>query len=893
MRNLISLLILVSNLTAQYYVVSTVTGSGRQQLNFTGAIARNARLINPRGVTSDPAGNIYFSDSFYNQVLQVTPAGALNLIAGAGRQGSSGDGGAASAALLDNPVALAFDSASNLYIADQDNGRIRRVTPAGVISTFATLAGPTGLAFDSSGNLYASQASLHTIRRIAPDGTITVFAGTGTSGFAGDGAAATAARLFAPNGLKFDSSGNLFFADTSNHRIRRVTPAGVISTVAGDGVGRFTGDGGQALAASLSLPADVAFDSSGNLLIADGSTGRIRIVNAQGLISTLAGGSSSYNDGLASQARLPGITSIALDNRGDLLISVSTARQIRRLSQQVVSTVAGVLPSSSTDENIPALSSPLLSPLGLTFDSSGNLLVSDNVEHRVRRITPAGIAATLAGNGFFGFEGDGGQALAAQVGGPRGLAFDRNNNLWIVSGAGPTIRRITPAGLISTIAGNNLGFSGDGGPARTAAFLNPNGIAADAAGNIYIADTGNHRIRRIDTAALTISTFAGSGDPGFAGDDGRATQAQLTNPRFLTFDSAGNLYIADTGNNRIRRVTPGGIISTYAGNGSTGATGDGGPATSAALGVPTGIAFDASDTLYIATSNRIRKVDAPTRSIATIAGNNVVGFSGEGVLATAASLDSPQGVAVDASGAIFFVDQRNYLVRKLTPSRIVAEGVTNGATLKVGPVAPGEIISIFGFDLGPAAGAGLELNSSGRVSTQLAGTQVLFDGIPAPLLYVSPGQVNTVVPYAAAGSPTTRVQVVYQGRPTNTITLPVAAASPGLFAITNQDGSVNTASNPAARNSVLILYGTGEGQTAPAGVDGSVATSVFPKPILDVTVQIGGRPASVLYAGAAPGFVAGVMQINVSIPAGLTGTLPLQIKVGEASSPTGTNISVR
>ncbi len=422
-------------------------------------------------------------------------------------------------------------------------------------------------------------------------------------------------------------------------------------------------------------------------------------------------------------------------------------------------------------------------------------------------------------------------------------------------------------------------------------LLGPVGVATDAAGNLFIADSNNHRIRRIDAVTQIISTFAGTGIPGFSGDDGPAGQSQLNTPRYLAFDPAGNLHINDNGNHRIRRISAGGIISTVAGTGATGANGDGGPATSANIGAPSGIAFDKQANLYIATSNRIRKVDAATRNITTIAGNGQAGFSGEGILATNAALDGPQGLAVDSDSSIYFVDNRNFLVRKLTPSRIVAEGVTNGATLNVGPVAPGEIISIFGFDLGPPSGAGLELDSSGKVSTQLAGTQVLFDGVAAPLLFVRADQINVVVPYAVTTS--TRLQVIYQGRPTNTVTLPVVASSPGLFAVTNQDGSVNSASNPATPASVLILYGTGEGQTAPSGVDGSVANSIFPKPLLDVAVQIGGRSATVLYAGAAPGFVAGVFQINVAIPAGLSGSLPLLVKIGDATTPTGRNINVR
>jgi uncharacterized protein (TIGR03437 family) len=222
----------------------------------------------------------------------------------------------------------------------------------------------------------------------------------------------------------------------------------------------------------------------------------------------------------------------------------------------------------------------------------------------------------------------------------------------------------------------------------------------------------------------------------------------------------------------------------------------------------------------------------------------------------------------------------------------VPEGVANGATLRAGAVAPGQIVSIFGFDLGPAAPLGLRVTTEGRVATELGGTQVFFDDIPAPLLFTSTGQVNAIVPYAVRG-PSTRLRVVYDNRPTNTITLSVTAASPGIFAITNQDASVNAASSPAAPGSVLILYGTGEGQTTPEGVDGSVAASVFPRPQLPVTVTIGGREATILYAGAAPGFVAGVLQVNVQIPAGVTGTAPLQLRIGDAAMPTPRDVFVR
>jgi len=491
--------------------------------------------------------------------------------------------------------------------------------------------------------------------------------------------------------------------------------------------------------------------------------------------------------------------------------------------------------------------------------------------------------STLAGNGIFGTAG---------AGAPRGLAFDSADNLFISSfGA---IRRVTPAGILTIIAGGfGSGFTGDNGPAASARVLDATGIATDSAGNLYIADSGNNRIRRITAGTLTINTIAGGATSGFCGDGGPASSSLLKEPRDVAVDRAGNIYISDTGNNRIRRIDSNGTITTVAGNGSATISSNGRAATDAGIGTPFGVVLDDAGNLFFSAGNRIRRVAAASQQISTIVGGPEGSYSGDGALGTNVRFDFPGGLALDSAGNLHVGDRRNFRVRKITPSRIVAEGVTNGATFRPGAVAPGEIISIFGFDLGPAAAQGLEVGPNGRVTTTLGGTQVTFDGVPAPLLLVSPGQVNAIVPYAVAGKESTRMQVTYQNRPTNTITLPVTATAPGVFAITNQDGSVNSALNPAAPGSVLILYGTGEGQTTPAGIDGNVATSVFLKPIQDVTVQIGSSAASVLYAGAAPGFVSGVLQLNVTIPAGVSGTQPISVKIGDATTPTGLNIFVR
>ena len=317
MRTPFPLFMFAGLLPAQYYIASTIAGNGQLPPPASGSVALNTRLVSPRNVATSASGKTYFSDGYFNQIYEITSTGNLELVAGAGRQGSSGDNGPATAALLDGPGAMTVDANGNLLFADTGNGRIRRVTTAGMITTFAPIGGVTGMAFDAAGSLYFSVASQHTVRRLTADGTNTIFAGTGTSGFSGDGGAATAAALNGPTGLRFDSDGNLYIADTQNHRIRRVTSAGVISTVVGDGVARSTGDNGPATGASITQPADIAIDAANILYVSDTSSGRIRVVNRQGNITALAGGGRLYTDGAAAEAISLVSYKMSLEREGD------------------------------------------------------------------------------------------------------------------------------------------------------------------------------------------------------------------------------------------------------------------------------------------------------------------------------------------------------------------------------------------------------------------------------------------------------------------------------------------------------------------------------------------------------------------------------------------------
>jgi uncharacterized protein (TIGR03437 family) len=897
----------------QFYNISTIAGAGRISVNGQGNQAVGAFLVQPRGVAADSAGNVYFTDWFYQQVFQISPAGILSVYAGNGQPGFSGDNGPATSAQLFEPEGLAVDPAGNLYIADSGNSRVRKVTPGGTITTAvgngqnavtgdggsaasAAVGGAYALALDGTGNLFIAETGFHVIRMVNPAGTIGTVAGAaGTPGYAGDGGPATQARFFNPSSLAVDKSGNVYVADTFNNRVRKFAPGGTITTVAGNGLLKSAGNGGAATSASLFQPNAVAMDAAGNLYIGE-NTSIVRVVNASGLIAQFAGGGGSLQNGPALQADLSVLTDMAVDNQGNLVLTVLFERQVRKVSpQQVITTLAGMPPAEGVGDNIPATSAFFLDPFGVAADNNGNVYVSDFLDNRVRKISSSGIITTVGGNSLYGYTGDGGPATGAELGGPRGISRDAAGNMLVASAAGGLLRRLSTAGTISTLVGGlGLGFSGDGGPASTAQLNGIYDAVADASGNIYISDANNARIRRIDPTG-TISTFAGNGTQGFGGDGGDAKSAMVFQPRQLALDGAGNLYVADNGNNRIRRITPGGTISTVAGGGSGGALGDGGPATQANVVAPTGIALDTAGNLYIAASDRIRKVNASSGVITTIAGTGAAGFSGDGDLATLATFDLPQTLAVDGAGNLYFTDENNLRVRQLTPVQIVKEAVVNAASSKAGPVAPGELITIFGdpgAPIGPSTPAGLQLDSTGKVATQIGGTQVLFDGLAAPLIYVGATQINAVVPYEVAGETSTQLQLKIQGKPTNAVILPVAAASPGIFAITNQDGSANTSSNPVTAGGILVIYGTGEGLTTPTVPDGTINSTVLPAPNLPVTVQIGGQNAQVLYAGAGPGFVAGVLQVDVQVPAGVTGVVPLQMKIGTASTPAGVNVSV-
>jgi uncharacterized protein (TIGR03437 family) len=892
MLRALALLFLLSGASvAQQYVISTLAG-GMPPL--TPAVATGVSIGDPPRVAVGPSGSLYFGS--LQCIFKVDSTGALIRVAGTGRSGVSGDGTPALNAQLQFPDGIAFDPAGNLYFTERDANLIRRISTTGIITTFAGTGasgyagdggaaisaqfnGPTGLTFDQAGNLFVADTGNNVVRRIAPDGTVTKVAGSGYAGYGGDGGPAIRADLNAPQGVAVDTSGYLYIADTFNNRVRRVAADGSIATFVANGYPGFSGDGGPAGGATLFFPTDVAVDSAGNLYIADLGDSRIRKV-AAGIIGTIAGSAAlaPAADGFsATSIRLSGPTGLAVDTAGNVYIA------------------EGSIGSGS----------------GLTEG-----------DHRIWRVSPGGVLASVAGNGLDSFSGDAASASRAQLNTPSGMALDAAGNLFFADTLNHRIRRISPGGTITTVAGNALpGFSGDGGPASSAELDTPTAVAVDSQGNLYIADSANNRVRKV-TADGTITTFAGNGNAALFGDGGPAAAAALHGPRGVALDAAGNLYIADAQNHCVRMVDTNGQISTVvpslnapravavAPNGILYVSDDGirviAKGISGLLGgtdnlKPQALAVDSAGNVNYTTGNQVQQVSA-NGTPSLVAGAGSCCYSGDGGPASAALLNQPSGLAVDPAGNVYIADTGNNAIRVayLTTSGSFIRDVTNGASNLSGTMAPGEIVTIYGGGLGPAQLAQF-VAAGGVAPKSLAGTTVLFNGIAAPILYAEADQVAAVVPYGVTGSQASIV-VQYQGQSTAAFPVALAASAPGLFTADtsgsgqalaiNQDGTVNSPAHPAAPGSVLTLFATGEGQTAPAGIDGLIASSPVPKPALPLAVSVGGQPAAVQFAGGSAGEVAGVMRVDVQLPSGVSGTAPVVLTVGYASSPAGVTVAI-
>jgi sugar lactone lactonase YvrE len=659
--------------------VATAGAATRRMTTVAGGYLGNGKpaiaagLANPMGVARDGKGTLYVSDTNNCLIRKISMKGTISSVVGTGICGYSGDDGPARSAMINGPGGLAFDSKGNLLFADVQNSRIRKVTPEGTISTIA---------------------------------------GNGAYGYSGDGGPAIQASLAEPLAVSADKLGDIYIADSSNQVIRMVDTAGVIHTVAGNNTVGFSGDGGPAISAQLFEPRGVLADSDGNFYISDSANLRVRKVDSTGTINTYAGvghAGNGGNGGPATQAGLGPTRGLSL---GGNMLYIVAHRNVWAvdLNTQIINIVAGTAKGDVgfNGDGMPATSTSLDYPWGLSFDAGGNLLIADAGNNRIRKVDASQVVTTIAG----GYTGDGGLGKAATLnvldyfGGH--IAFDPTGNLYIADTYNNRIRKVTPKGVISTFAGTGItGYTGDGGPASAATLTFPNGVTADASGNVYISDgdgwSGNGVIRKVDSSGTitTLSNTSGAGlavdssgniyaadlynnviwkitpagaawvvagqlyQYGYNGDGIPATQAWLWAPEGVAVDKAGNLYIADSDNSRVRKVDTNGIISTVAGNGVFGFGGDGDAAIAAMLSYPTDVGIDTKGNLYVADSynTRIRVVDSGG-TINTLAGTGNFGYNGNGLPATATNV-YPSGLSVSPKGIVYVTDIASYRVRKI------------------------------------------------------------------------------------------------------------------------------------------------------------------------------------------------------------------------------------
>jgi sugar lactone lactonase YvrE len=665
-----------SQARAQEYTFTTLAGPDESPgaIDGTASAARFGGgfyigLSGPCGVTVDSAGNVYVADSYNQTIRKVTPAGVVKTLAGlAGSYG--GADGTGSAARFNYPSGVAVDSAGNVYVADTSNDTIRKVTAGGVVTTLAggeLFSGPQGVAVDSGGNVYVADTWNNRIRKVTPGGVVTTLAGLAGSYGTNDGTG-SAARFSNPSGVAVDSIGNVYVADTGNHTIRKVTPGGVVTTLAGLAGSNGSSDG-TGSAARFNYPSGVAVDGAGNVYVADRDNETIRKVTPGGVVTTLAG-----NAAIANQWGSP-IGGYA-DGTG------SAAR--------------------------------FYSPSGVAADFAGNVYVADTGSFTIRKVAPGGVVTTLAG--LAGSQGSAdGTGGAAQFNGPHGVAVDNATNLYVADTYNCTIRKVTASGVVTTLAGLAGSYGTNDGSGSAAQFNSPSGVAVDSAGNLYVADTGNHTIRKL-TPSGVVTTLAGL-TGSYGTNDGTGCAARFNGPTGVAVDSAGNVYVADSANDTIRKVTPGGVVTTLVGLAGSWGSADG-TGSSAQFHNPSGLAVDGADNVYVADfyNFTIRKV-TPGGVVTTLAGLAGSSGSADGT-GNAALFCGPEGVAVDSAGNVYVADTWNRSIRKVTPDGMVTTlaGLAGSYGSTDGTGSAARFGGYAGLYIGaPVGPAGLAADRAGKV----------------------------------------------------------------------------------------------------------------------------------------------------------------------------------
>jgi uncharacterized protein (TIGR03437 family) len=633
-------------------LITTVAGSDitYPSAPFPANSASFGQLIS---VAVGPSGAVYFVTESRSMVLSLNPAtGNVSIVAGIGISGYSGDGGPATLAELNNPQGIAFDAAGNLYIGDNENSVIRMVDPQGTITTFAPAFDVVGVTVAADGTLYYS--NYFQVVHINSNGTTTVIAGGQQNGYGGDGGPATAALLSNASGLLFDRAGNLLVADSANNRIRRIDTKGNITTFAGNGQSGAAA-AGPATSTAVQYPIGLAFDASGNLYASSFANRQLFKINTTGQLSVVNSNASTFfltAPGPVAQAEMIPVWP-AFDGSGDLYITDDSGCLWEVTPNGTIQAVAGFAPSFAVGNGGPAVLAGLNTPVGVAAAPDGSLLFTEQFANRVRRVSQAGTITTVAGDGVVGFVSPG-PAVSTSLYIPDAVAADSSGNIYLVSavgaassGGGTTagyVYKVNSAGTLSVFYQATLA----------------NGIGIDAQGNLLVA--GADQIVRV-TPSGTATVIAGTGKAGFSGDNGPAISATFTYPTGVAADAAGNIYVSDTGNLRIRKISPSGTITSIGGGGPTEV--DGVPATQSQV-APYAIASDAAGNVFFAEpyTARVREIFL-NGMISTIAGTGAAGFSGDGGLAASAQLNFPWGVAVDRTGDVYIADRINNRIREI------------------------------------------------------------------------------------------------------------------------------------------------------------------------------------------------------------------------------------
>ncbi|MDH5762517.1 MAG: hypothetical protein OEZ51_06010 [Nitrospinota bacterium] len=578
-------------------IITTVAGNGTAGFSGDGGPATKASLNLPSGIVIDNQGNLYIADRSNNRVRVVNSQGIIKTFAGNGENGYHGDNMPALKATLDKPFGLALDKHNNLYIADRGNNRVRKVDSSGMISSVAgdggfyfigdngpayraSIAGPTGIAVDDEGNIFIADRQNNRIRMVDKLGMIRTVMGTGQQDYNGDSELARETNLHLPFNIVLDQNGDLLVIDRSHYRIRKLIMKGNrVTTVAGNGVKQFGGDGGPSQGANLEFPHGIDVDSKDNVIFADKAHFRIRKITPAGIISTIAGSGVRGNIGNGGPALKASVHPFRMRvNHKDEIFFISPSgfvSIVRKVDAKGIINEYITTGDSDYQKAVLASGSGVSSRSDITvisqfsdlaIDKKGNIYLSDRINHQIRKLHPNGKIKTIAGTGESNYFGDGGPATKAAFRDPAAITLDEAGNLYIADAANNMIRKIDTKGIISTIAGNGKHMdSGDGGPAIEASLRSIDSLVFNPAGELHIVETNTHHIRKIKKDGTIITVAGRPGIQGNYGDGGPATKAMLKQPADIAFDSKGNMYITDMGNNSIRKVDTKGIITTIAG----------------------------------------------------------------------------------------------------------------------------------------------------------------------------------------------------------------------------------------------------------------------------------------------------------------------------------------